>query len=104
MRKQYGVDKYFSEKLINLESEIRKKIFNPEYFSLQYAGNIKTYYDKYYDNKPDSYIKFQKLIDNHTPFYAPCKKQNPYTQCVKGFCSGPTWARTRDHLIMSQVL
>ena len=67
IRKQYGFDKYFSEKLNNLGSEIRKKIFNLEYFSLQYAGNIKTYYDKYYNNKSDSYINFQKLIDNLSP-------------------------------------
>lgn len=67
IRKQYGFDEYFSEKLINLGAEIRKKIFNLEYFSLQYAENIKTYYDKYYDNKSDSYINFQKLIDNLSP-------------------------------------
>lgn len=32
------------------------------------------------------------------------KHKTPKTQGFRSFVSGPTWARTRDPLIMSQVL
>jgi len=67
IRKEYGLDEHHSEKLFNLGAEIRKKIFNLEYFSLQYAENIKIYHDKFYNSKSESYIEFKILIDNISP-------------------------------------
>ena len=32
------------------------------------------------------------------------KNKNPHSQGLRGFKGGPTWARTRDQLIMSQLL
>ena len=32
------------------------------------------------------------------------KNKNPHSEGLRGFKSGPTWARTRDQLIMSQLL
>ena len=32
------------------------------------------------------------------------KNKNPHSQGLRGFKGGPTWARTRDQLIMSHLL
>ena len=32
------------------------------------------------------------------------KNKNPHSQGLRGFKGGPTWARTRDQMIMSHLL
>ena len=44
-------------------------------------------------------FRFGKRFGRNSP-----KNKNPHSQGLRGFKGGPTWARTRDQLIMSQLL
>lgn len=48
-REEIGLDDYYSEELIHLAAKIRKKIYEVEMYSIQYAENIKYYFNEYFD-------------------------------------------------------
>lgn len=61
LRNDIGFDSYGSQEQVNLASKIRKKIYEVEMYSLQYANNIKYYYEEYFDEECESYKNFKSI-------------------------------------------
>lgn len=63
LRNKNGFDDYNSEKLVRTASKIRKKIYEVEMYSVQYAENIKYYFDEYFDENSKSYKNFEVILE-----------------------------------------
>lgn len=61
LRNEIGFDIYGSESQVILASKIRKKIYEVEMYSVQYANNIKYYYDEYFDENCESFKSFKSI-------------------------------------------
>lgn len=63
IREKDGFDKYGSENLVIIASDIRKKIYEIEMYSIQYADNIKHYFVEYFDTKSESFKSFEDIVN-----------------------------------------
>ncbi|WP_284651639.1 hypothetical protein [Flavobacterium terrisoli] len=63
IREKEGFDEYGSENLVVIASDIRKKIYEIEMYSIQYADNIKHYFVEYFDTKSESFKSFDTIVN-----------------------------------------
>lgn len=63
IRDNEGFDNYGSENLVKIASDIRKKIYEIEMYSIQYADNIKHYFVEYFDIKSESFKSFEDIVN-----------------------------------------
>ncbi|MUV05376.1 hypothetical protein GN157_16800 [Flavobacterium rakeshii] len=63
LRNEIGFDDYGSEEQVGLASMIRKKIYEVEMYSVQYADNIKYYYEEYFDENCDNLKNFKGITE-----------------------------------------
>jgi len=63
LRNEIGFDTLGSEDQVALASKIRKKIYEVEMYSIQYAENIKYYYDEYFDENCQSFKDLNTITD-----------------------------------------
>lgn len=61
IRAEEGFDDFGSEDLVDIASTIRKKIFEIEMYSLQYAENVEYYFNEYFNFECDFYKDFDKI-------------------------------------------
>ncbi len=61
IRAEEGFDDYGSEDLVNIASTIRKKIFEIEMYSIQYAENIEYYFNEYFSSECESFKAFENI-------------------------------------------
>lgn len=61
IRAEVGFDDFGSEDLVDIASSIRKKIFEIEMYSLQYAENVEYYFNEYFNFECDYYKDFDKI-------------------------------------------
>ncbi|GEM_PF-4907249 len=64
IRAEEGFDNFGSEDLVDIASTIRKKIFEIEMYSLQYAENVEYYYDEYFNFECEYYKNFKQIMVN----------------------------------------
>jgi len=63
VREEIGFDDLGSEELVRLASTIRKKIYEIEMYSVQYAENIKYYFDEYFDENCQDFKNFTDITE-----------------------------------------
>lgn len=61
IRDKEGFDNFGSQELVGIASNIRKKIFEIEMYSNQYAENIEYYFKEYFSTETESYKNFQVI-------------------------------------------
>ncbi len=66
IKNEIGFDNYGSEEQVILALKIRRKIYKVEMYSIQYANNIKYYFDEYFDENCKSFKEFKSISDKVT--------------------------------------
>lgn len=61
IRAEEGFDDFGSEDLVDIASSIRKKIFEIDMYSIQYAENVEYYFNEYFNFECDFYKDFDKI-------------------------------------------
>jgi large-conductance mechanosensitive channel len=61
IRSVIGFDNFGSQDLVRLASTIRKKIYEVEMYSIQYAENVKYYFDEYFDENCKDFKNFTAI-------------------------------------------